>query len=259
MGKFRIFTLGFVIYFLFVGCQKKTTESPVLNDPSTGNIRFEFVQMMDNELIDFESAQNIYLTSGGDSIMINLIAYYISNVILTDSLDQSFVVKNSYHLIKYSANENKTHFTISQVPIGIYKSIQFSVGVDSAKNHVIDNVGDLDPFNLMGWPWNIGYKFFVLDGTYVSGDNTEPITYHVGEDINFKTINKIFNESGFSTVNVEVDKTSTIRIKLNLSTVLAGMPLSDPRNRAIMEGVLATQVANNYANGGFSLQNVVNP
>jgi hypothetical protein len=78
--------------------------------------------------------------------------------------------------------ENKTSFTISNLPTGNYNRIEFIIGVDSLRNTSGAQTGDMDPAQLMYWDWNQGYIFLKLEGNYVSPDSPQGdiFQFHIG-------------------------------------------------------------------------------
>src|SRR5690606_15309237 len=62
-------------------------------------------------------------------------------------------------------------------------SLRFYVGIDSAANHDISLVDQLDAGYGMIWSWNSGYIFYMFEGKFIDDQkNTLPFAYHIGGD-----------------------------------------------------------------------------
>ena len=80
------------------------------------------------------------------------------------------------------AHSGKTTFSLVDIPYGTYKSIGFSIGLDSVVNHGNPNQYDSDhPLsainNSLHWGWVGGYIFTAIEGKDVDAD--ESIIFHL--------------------------------------------------------------------------------
>jgi hypothetical protein len=174
--------LFFISGSVFVSsCKKdepvKITDSLDLPEPGTGAITMKFKNTCNgsNLILDFKK----YLNANGDSFQVSSFNYYISNLVFNKADGTKFIEKESYHLIK--AEDDKTwEFTMLNVPPGEYNSVNFLIGVDSARNVSGAQTGALDPAQGMFWTWSTGYIMAKMEGTSSSspaGGNT--IAYHI--------------------------------------------------------------------------------
>lgn len=116
---------------------------------------------------------------------------YVSNIVLIDlPTGNVHKEKDSYHLLRFDSQEGVYNVTIDSVALTDFDSLYFFIGVDSAKNTSIDNVGDLDPNSQMAWNWNVGYKFVVMEGNYYKqGDGRPtPLVFHIGFSENYRQL-----------------------------------------------------------------------
>ena len=106
--------------------------------------------------------------------------YYISNIRLIDDNGKVFENKNGYYLIREDEPDSKD-IELTDVPMGNYKNISFTIGVDSLHNCSGAQSGALDPINGMFWTWNTGYIFFKLEGKSPASNQPGHIfEYHIG-------------------------------------------------------------------------------
>jgi hypothetical protein len=172
-------TISLLLFALLVGaCDDKEVS------PATATVQLQ-VQHFANGQALVRDQPNTSPT--GATYTVQKLRFYLSNVKLI-SQDRSTVYAepDSYHLITL---DGKGGFVLDKVPAGVYTKIEFAIGVDEARNHSIDQFGDLDPSNDMVWDWNTGYKFLLLEGLYNTSNKSGGLVFHVGEDSNYQIFN----------------------------------------------------------------------
>jgi len=170
----------FLFPFLFFACKEDMEKTTTLD--------LEFVHKAGQE--DFEYGK-IYQNEAGNEFSLRLWRTYISEVKLIKSNNEVYEVPNSYHLIEPIIG-NKFSLSLSEIPSGDYKSIEFYVGVFGDENLSEDLVGDLDPSNNMAWNWTTGYKFIRMDGEFQdNAGNRRGVVVHIGTEVNLKP--QVFN------------------------------------------------------------------
>lgn len=127
---------------------------------------------------DLSLGNRWYITPNGDSIQVDIYAYYISNIVLNGPGGAEYIEPESYHLVD-EARPATHKFTIKDVRPGTYTSITFMIGVDSARNVSGAQTGDLSPQYGMFWDWNTGYIMAKLEGVSPQSE-IEQVLYHMG-------------------------------------------------------------------------------
>lgn len=164
---------AFILSMLLLlgACKEKTEEPPVqesfqgLKFSSPGSLTINMVHKFNAAALK----QNIdYITAAGDTISIEQLRYYFSNVQLKNETG-TWVNLGNYHLIDIE-NLTSGNMNITNVPAGTYSRIRFFIGVDSTANSSGAQEGALNPANDMFWSWNTGYIFFRLKGKF-NGNN----------------------------------------------------------------------------------------
>jgi Secretion system C-terminal sorting domain len=172
--------------------------------------------------------------------------YYLSGIKIKHDGGQ-ITPLTDLHFLVHGAMDSV--FNLGILDLDLIEEITFSVGVDSAHNH-------LDPASYeakhplanqvpnMNWGWSAGYRFAAIEG-YV-GTNTEDIfQFHALGDVNYKTIT-------LSILNPDVSASEkTIKIEANYANAIKSI---HPLANVIVHGETgaAIVVMNNFKNNVFS-------
>jgi hypothetical protein len=121
-----------------------------------------------------------FVTKQGDSIQLDNIRFYISDIQLKKT-DNSWV-KDSIkaHLIDIF---EPTTFRINCVTTDLkqFKTLRFNIGIDSLTNVAGALSGDLDPQNGMYWAWQSGYINMKIEGKSPRCKTRKNVfQYHIG-------------------------------------------------------------------------------
>jgi len=164
--KKNLILLAFIIAIV-TSC-KKENSTPEYNTAQKGLLSVEFDNVVGST--DLQLNTGTYTNSSSESYKVTKLKYYVSNFKFTSTDGSVYVVPqdSAYFLIDESdANRREAEF---RLPEGEYKSVTFTLGVDSLRNtkDVSQRTGDLDVTGVasdMYWSWNSGYIFFKLEGT----------------------------------------------------------------------------------------------
>jgi hypothetical protein len=185
----------------------------------------------------------VYTNALGETFSIDKCLFYLSNFALQTSSGKWYPIKESYFLVNIS---DSSSLQIS-LPGNIRDvvSIQFLLGVDSAKNVSGIQSGVLDPARGMFWTWNTGYVMAKMEGSSpVSPMPGKKFTYHVGGFAGEQNVAKL--------IQLAIEKKSTEQHRILLQADLLSWfngtsPLSIAAHPIChVPGILANQIANNY-------------
>jgi hypothetical protein len=152
------FALMIVISSL-TSCSKKDDPAPMVK----GKTYMEFFNLVGGSMLSLNNQW--YKNANGDSFTVSKFNYYISNVVLNGTEGASdYTETESYHLIEHSVTPSQMAFLMNDVPAGKYKSVTFTIGVDSLRNVSGAQTGDLDPALGNFWSWNSGYIMLKFEG-----------------------------------------------------------------------------------------------
>jgi hypothetical protein len=165
---------------LFASCKKNAGET--YNNNLTGNLSIEFDNIAGSSDLQLNTAS--YINAAGENFKVTRLKYYVSNFILTKNDGSVYTVEQDscYFLIDESIASSRK--PVLKIPEGEYKSLGFTLGVDSLRNtmDISKRTSSLDPTAAasdMYWGWNSGYIFFKIEGTSAAATGGS-FAYHVG-------------------------------------------------------------------------------
>ena len=200
-----------------------------------------------------------YTNASGESFKVTKLKYYVSNFVLTNVDGTVYTVPQDSCYFLIDESDATTHEPILKVPEGEYKTLTFTVGVDSLRNtmDISKRTGVLDPTGAaadMYWGWNSGYIFFKMEGTspaVAAAGNA--FMYHIGgfggysspTSNNIKTITLDLTSRG--TPKVKTGKETNIHLMVDILQALNGSTNMSFATTAMIHSALAgVPVANNY-------------
>ena len=249
-----IFSSLIFIFFLF-SCKKD--QLPGYNVSVKAELSIEFDNIVG--AADLQLNTGIYTNVAGEAFRITKLKYYVSNFVLTNIDGTVYTVPQDscYFLIDESIAS--THEPLLKVPEGAYKSLTFTVGVDSLRNtmDIGKRTGTLDPAGTaadMYWGWNSGYVFFKLEGTSpavaVAGN---AFNYHIGGFGGYSTptpnnLKKItLDLTARGTPKVKTGKGTNVHLFVDVLKALGGSTnMSFAAVPMIHSALPGVPVANNY-------------
>lgn len=203
-------------------------------------------------------ALNKDFTINGSTYNFTQLRYWVSNVSLINDKGVAYEVPNSYFLLEennaisiqdgtftYPAHKRED-VTISDIPAGTYKSITFSIGIDSIYNSNLSlQAGELSQLNGMtniSWMWHTSYIFSSLKGTMKAGTESTDITVETGLNKNYRTLSLDFATS----ISISSSKSDTIKFDVDVAKVIDGLDLTTTPVIGAAQATQMTMVADNY-------------
>jgi len=166
---------------LLAGCDPKPVPDP---QPELTSIDLIIDHRFGNERLQLGDVQYNTLNN---PIGVDVLDYYLGKPAFQKP-DGSWVSSSSYFLVKARSGRPDT-LRVTDIPVGTYTRLRFTLGVDSADNHADPaawpNEHGLSLMNggLMHWGWNAGYIFFKIEGRYRnSASLNRGYSYHIGRD-----------------------------------------------------------------------------
>lgn len=147
-----------------------------INAQSDVNFNLSFSPSFNNLPITAKNNQFIYKN---DTLTIDVLRFYISNLRIYNEGSLVYKEPNSYHLIDIQETGSLAISIDSILPS--YDSLSFTLGTDSLTNVSGVMGGDLDPTKGMYWVWNSGYVNFKLEGNHsLSPTRNNRFEFHIG-------------------------------------------------------------------------------
>ncbi|HAV25445.1 MAG TPA: hypothetical protein DCX01_04630 [Bacteroidetes bacterium] len=160
----------------FTSCTEDDVVDPIV-EVSSASIDFTVNHTIGNQ--EF-TAGTAYSVGVNENATFSRYAYLLGSFYLIAEDGSKVIIDSQYAHIE--AHSGKTTFSLVDIPYGTYKSIGFSIGLDSAVNHGNPNQYDSDhPLsainNSLHWGWVGGYIFTAIEGKDVDAD--ESIIFHL--------------------------------------------------------------------------------
>ncbi|MFT5834847.1 MAG: hypothetical protein ACI97N_002489 [Cognaticolwellia sp.] len=231
---FRMCIISFTIFFY--SC--KTNEVSTLNSTSTDKFSITFQPVFGAENLILNQKYPINET---DSIEINVLRFYISNIEFYNHDKLIHKVLSSYHLIDLD-DKKSLKIDLESIQNRPFNKIKCHLGIDSTTNVSGAFGHDLDPTKGMYWTWQSGYINFKLEGkSELCPTRNNQFKYHLGG-----------YQSPFyalQTLEFDINDASEIIIDIDLQAILKNVDLASkhsimsPSDRAVK---LAEIVAENF-------------
>lgn len=250
----RILLLSTIAAFFLTSCSKddNTTTATELNGRTTLTFN-STVGTADFEL-------NKDFTIDGSTYNFTQLRYWVSNISLINDKGVAYKVPDAYFLLEennaiaiqdgsftYPAHKRED-ITISDIPAGKYKSITFSIGIDSIYNSNLSlQAGELSQLNGMtntSWMWHTSYIFSSLRGSRKTAtDYTAVIIIETGLNTNYRTLTLDFP----ALVSIGSSVTADIKFDVDVAKIIEGLDLSATPVIGASQATQMTIVANNYS------------
>lgn len=229
-------------FFIFVGCTNQIS-------PPSQNTEINFV------IKPKIGPQSIlpgkyYLLSNSDSILINRLDFYISNLTVSNSQKQK-ESNTSVNLFSFSKSTNIVSLNSSSIPLSI-DTFRFLVGLDDAINNSdptkYEQSNPLGSGSNMYWTDWTKYRYIVFEGIIKSNGVEQSFIYHTG--LQYKNLTTIVQ-----TRAVMKDIKNELSLILNIDKIFyptAGTPILYSSGETVThstasEAALSTKVALNFS------------
>ena len=219
----------------------------LFSQKTSSNVTLELNHFVGDKMLILDDST--YVNSLNQTFSISKFTYYIGQLKFNRIDGTSFFIDDYYLVSEEEEKKVSKSISLNTIPKGEYQSIEFILGVDSARNCSGAQSGALDPINAMFWTWNTGYIFMKLEGksNYSSALGTI-LEYHIGgykKDENcIRKVKIPFNQS----VKIENDNPTTIQLKVDIAEIFKNPTVIDfTKNPVVNNPLNSTVIADNYA------------
>ena len=251
----RIFIPVAALALALTACKKDN--APAYNKQLKAELSVEFDNIAGET--DLQLNSGTYTNASNEPLTITKLKYYVSNFVLTNNDGTVYTVPQDSCYFLIDESDESTHEPVLEVPEGEYKTVSFTVGVDSLKSvkDISKRQGVLDPTadgGDMYWGWNSGYIFFKMEGTSAAAAMGGTFMYHIGgfggysspTINNLKTITLDLTARG--TPKVKTGKQTNIHLLVDILKMFTGSSnVSIAENSMVMFSDYSVNIANNYA------------
>lgn len=160
----------------FTSCTEDDVVDPIV-EVNSASIDFSVNHRVGTQIF---TAGTAYSAGDNNQASFSRFAYLLGSFYLIAEDGSKVTIDSQYAHIE--AHSGKTTFSLVDIPYGTYKSMGFSIGLDSAINHGNPNQYNTDhPLssinNSLHWGWVGGYIFTAIEGKDVDAD--ESIIFHL--------------------------------------------------------------------------------
>lgn len=238
---------------LLTSCKKETVAE--YDNSKKGELSIEFDNVAG--AADLELNTGNYTNPSGETFTVTKLKYYVSNFKLTNVNGTEHTVPQDSCYFLIDESDEATHETAVRIPEGEYKTLTFTIGVDSLRNtkDISLRTGVLDPTGFgadMYWSWNSGYIFFKMEGASAASTMGEYM-YHVGlfGGLSTPTINNIktvtLDLTARGTPKVKTGKETNIHLLVDVFKIFNGSSnFSIAEHAMVMVDPFSSTIANNY-------------
>ena len=244
---------GFALFIIIIAsCKKDNAEIS-----GSGKVNLEFDHVVGTQALIFNS--QTYMNANGDDYKVNTFKYYVSNIKFKKADGSGVAVAESYLLINAADASSKIQ-TLTNVPAGDYSGIEFTIGVDEARNFAGAQTGALDPAKGMFWSWNSGYIFLMFEGTSSkSTQASNQLFFHVGGAKAPTNAVRTASLAFPSVLRVRDNTDPDVHFFVDVASLFKGTTtISFAATSGFHGGANGLLVADNYAAGLFKIDHIHN-
>lgn len=250
----RILVITILLAGIFTSCKKETASD--FNSDVKAELSVEFDNIGGSS--DLKLNTGTYTNATGENFTVTKLKYYVSNFILTKTDGTQFKVPQDSCYFLIDESDETTHEPVLNVPEGEYKTLSFTLGIDSVRNtmDISRRTGVLDPTAEGGdmyWGWNSGYIFFKMEGTSAASTEAGHIfMYHIGGFGGYSsaTLNNIktiaLDLAARGTPKVKSGKETNIHLMVDIAQMFSGSAtVSIAQHPMVMFDPFSSGIANN--------------
>ena len=246
--KFNFYVLSICLSFALLMISCGGDDNTTFNDVDQINTDLEIQMRVGAETL----REGETYTINGTVMQVNTARFYLGNITLTQ--DTVSIPLDDYYVV----SPDNTSFNLGVFEDDSY-GFSFGIGIDPVNNDqttedfttrpVSDPLAVQEPS--MHWNWNSGYKFLRVDGmvdTNEDGEVDTPVSYHIGGNQYFTTLNSINSVE----ISAESDE---IVMRFDLEQLLAGTEIKLAQSSTGMPVTeIVDPIFNNYGQA-FSIRN----
>jgi hypothetical protein len=148
------------------------------DDDDAGTVTVHFDHVVGAAPLTVDSGAR-YVNAAGNDYTVTLLEYIVTDVELARDDGRTTRLRDEHY--RNAQQPATASFTALDVPAGDYQALQFTFGIDGARN----TTGALPAtaaFDNMAWPSMMGggYHYMRLEGTFDAAGETQPLLSHTG-------------------------------------------------------------------------------
>ncbi len=233
-----------------IGCKKSNSTSTIVSAVDSGRFFFHLHTNVDTNEVTYGT---VYTTTEGRKISVSIAQLYISHIQLVKADGSIYSIPNTM-LLKQQETEQ---YYISMVPVGDYKSVRFSVGLDSTANTYSATADTAlnHPemwFGMSAQPY--GYIYLKFKGSIDTTTNAngttalmQPFMYAIGTNAHYNVVSLPDHNPIYS---VTKGSSCEAHITIDYNKLFSGIILNNNSNLMIVSksdnsSALSNSISNN--------------
>jgi hypothetical protein len=258
MKIIKLSVLASALLLTLSSCKKEETPNPSPIIASTGSAYINLAHKFGfNNEKEFTLGKDVTHPMKKDTLNFSVLKYYISNLKLKKADGTFYTQPESYYLVDLS-NPASLNLSISDVPVGDYTDLFFTMGVDSTRNVSGAQTGALSISNKMFWKWSTGYVMLKAEGIYKYNGADSSFVFHLG---GFSGENNIVTPKslnlGSNPLTISTGKTSNVYLEVNPGWMWHSAPSVKVLNTIHMPCAEAkTMALGFFENSSFTLNRI---
>lgn len=249
MKSYIHYFISILMISVLVACKKKNDEPAPVTSPTNQSLTLRMTPKVGNDTLDFAST---FITENNERYTLSMFRYYMSNIRLVKNDGSEHKIDGKVFLV----TPNTSDYNLGEIPVGNYKGIRFSVGLDSVTNHLDPTKYPIsNPLAIQSpaihWDWNSGYIFLMIEGScdttatnndvLTYGQYSHPMFFHLGMDPLLTNV-----EIDNSSFTVMPGQKNVLNLHSNVNKLFNGVNLKTENESHTMGSMpLATKVAKN--------------
>jgi hypothetical protein len=257
----KILSIIFIASCLFTSCKKN---EDTITIKSAGTVNLTFDTMFGAQ--DFSINKNFI--ADNKTFNFSKFRFWVNNIILLNDKGEEYKVPNSYFLIEetaaipvqdgaftYPATKRET-ISLNNIPTGNYKTIKFSIGVESKYNDNLSlQVGELSQLSGMtniSWMWMTSYIFSSIGGKVTEGGNSKNLLIETGLNTNYKSVSLTLP----NVLRITSTNAASLVLATDVAKAIDGIDITtNPIIGAAKPSIMA-DVATNYSSKVFTVKSI---
>jgi hypothetical protein len=240
MKILKLSILASALLLSISSCKKEEDPKPNATTNGSGIVSINLAHKFGyNNEVELTLGKDVKHPMTKDTLNFSVLKYYISNLKLKKTDGTFYTQPESYYLVDL-ANPASLSLSVTNVPVGDYTDLSFTMGVDSTRNVSGAQTGALSISNMMFWKWSTGYVMLKAEGTYKDNGADSSFVFHLG---GFSGVNNIVTPKslylGSNPLTISTDKTSNVYLEVNPGWMWHSAPSVKALNTIHMPGIEA--------------------
>lgn len=247
-ARFFAAVIAFASVAALPSCQKDPSPT-ITTTPEPGALVVRFDYVFGANQVPWQVGPTYVHTKTGDTLTFTTFKYYVSNMKLKKADGTWWAEPNSYHLVCANCTADKTYSIINllEVPAGDYTAMEYTMGIDSARNVSGANTGDLSLANGMFWDWNSGYIMLKAEGNSPNS-STGAFAFHLGGFSGSDNIITVKTAEFGKTISINTKVTPVVKLLANPAKLWHSSPGLATRSTIHAPGPEAKTMAKDFYN-----------